>query len=85
MKDSVLLQEAYKEACSFMTDAIRLGVDSKQKDQFRAAAVTLGAYTRLRAVENNETSISLAVARTMANNNDELKDMVRKSLPEFVK
>lgn len=83
MKDSVLLKAAFEEAARQMKDFAGSGVGIKDKDQLRACMSTIGAYTRLKAVENNESMIALSVSRSLADNKEELKNMIKKGLPEF--
>ena len=83
-QDSALLRPAYEEACLELRDALKLGLDPKDKDKARLIMTAIGGYTRIRAVESHEASIQFSVARAMANNSAELKATVRKSLPEYV-
>lgn len=83
-KDSVFLKPAFKEACEQIKDYILHGVPDAERQQAKVIVSTIGAYTRLRAVESHEAGITLVASRIMASNTDELKDLIRKSLPEFV-
>jgi len=83
MKDSILLKSAFEESAKQMKDFAMLGVSDKDKDQLRACMSILGSYTRLKAVENNESMIALSVSRSLADNKKELKEMIKTSLPEF--
>jgi hypothetical protein len=84
MKDSQYLQKAFIEACKQAEDWVRVGVPSNDKDHARVAMGVIGSYTRLKAVENNEQMIKVSIARSMANNSDEMKEALKKSLPEYV-
>jgi hypothetical protein len=83
-KDSILLRPAFEEGALFLKDVIQKGLDKDDKDRLRAAMTSVSSYTRLKAVENNESMISLSIARDFSENKKELKVAIRHSLPEFI-
>jgi hypothetical protein len=83
-KDSILLRPAFEEGALFLKDVIQKGLDKDDKDRLRSAMTSVSSYTRLKAVENNESMISLSIARDFSENKKELKVAIRHSLPEFI-
>lgn len=82
-KDSELLKGAFVSACDKLRGYVENGITDEEELQAKITVQTVSTYSRLKAVENNEMTVGLNVARVMANNTDELKEYIRKSLPEF--
>ena len=72
----------------FDTSINKLGeyLEGKDDDTSRAkiSSQTLSNYIRFRAVEAHEKGLGFAVARAIADNQVELRSMIRKSLPEYI-
>ena len=83
MTDSERLKTSFEIACDRIADYLEHGVSEEDKDHARLAVQVIGSYTRIRAVEAHEKSLSFQVARSMANNTEELKAMVQRTLPEY--
>ena len=81
MRDSVKLEGLFDTSVNKLGDYL----EGKEDDSPRAkvASQTLSNYIRFRAVEAHEKGLGFAVARAITENQDQLRDMIRKSLPEY--
>lgn len=81
MNDSQQLKPAFDEACTALTDALKMDeVDDKAK----LAISTVSAYSKLKATERAGQTLQYVIIKDFAEENGEmLKEMVQKSLPEL--
>lgn len=83
MNDSISLKKVYVAACLQLEKYVKDGIAEDEINHAKISMAVIGAYARLKASENNSKALTFAVSRAMANDNSELKELVRKQIPEF--
>jgi len=81
MQDSERLKEAFELSCDALKDALKM---DEVDDRAKLAVQTISAYSKLKATERASQTLQYLVIKDFAEENgEELRKMVKASLPEF--
>ena len=84
-RDSNQLRGAFIAACENLTNYLKNGINGEEEmDHARLSSMVVASYSKLRSVEVHESGIKFAAAKIMANNIEEVKELVQKSIPEYL-